>query len=93
MPALRTVAWSLLVVAAGGAGFAAGLRQGHGRLISGLQREASGNLTQRIEVLSFLRFGEASEAIRRLEGEADTLTRTIAANPGPDRRALAFMKT
>ena len=65
----------------------------HRTAIRMMQAEASGNLAQRIEVLSFLRVGNASEAISRLETEADSLTNTIARNDNADKRALASMKT
>jgi hypothetical protein len=86
-------AWIVLAIAAGGTGYAVGSRQGHQRMISALQIEGAGNLTQRIEVLSLLRMGEATTAIVRLESEADQLTRTIALNPSADQRALAYVKT
>ena len=91
--AISRAAWILLAIATGVTGLAVGQRQGHQGMIRLLQVEAPGNLTQRIEVLSFLRIGDAPEAINRLESEADTLTRTIALNPSADQRALAFMKT
>ena len=56
--------------------------------ISALQTEATGNLTQRIEVLSLLRMGEVPTAIVRLESEADQLTRTIALNPAANQLVL-----
>jgi hypothetical protein len=84
--------WVLLAIAAGVSGYAAGSRQGHQTTIRALQTEAAGNLTQRIEVLSLLRMGDAPTDILRLESEADQLTRTIALNPGADRRVLAYVK-
>lgn len=62
-------------------------------MIDLLQINAAGNLTQRVEVLSRLRLGDVSGAITQLETEADSLTVTMAANPGVDRQALAYVKT
>jgi len=90
---VRTAAWILLALLTGVAGFAVGQRQGHQALIGSLQVEAAGNLGQRIETLSLLRIGDVQGAIHRLESEADTLTVSIANNPGADRRALSYMKT
>ena len=90
---MRTAAWILLAIVAGGTGFAVGQRQGHQRMIGLLQIEATGNLIQRIETLSLLRVGDVPGAINRLESEADTLTVSMAANPGADKDALAYMKT
>jgi hypothetical protein len=87
------MAWILLASAAGVTGYAVGSRRDHQRMISALQLEAAGNLTQRIEVLSLLRMGDVPTAILRLESEADQLTRSIARNPGADQRALAYVKT
>jgi hypothetical protein len=86
-------AWIFLALLTGVAGFAAGQRQGHQAMIGSLQVEAAGNLGQRIETLSLLRVGDAQGAINRLESEADTLTVSIANNPGADQRVLASMKT
>lgn len=90
---IRTAAWALLAVTAGGVGYLAGSREGQQATIRALQTEAAGNLSQRIEALSLLRLGDVSGAIARLEDEADQLTRTIASNPGSDRRVLAAAKT
>ena len=58
-----------------------------------LQVNAAGNLIQRIETLSLLRVGDVPGAINRLESEADSLTVSMAANPGADQYAIAYMKT
>jgi hypothetical protein len=90
---IRTTACLLLAFVVGASGYAVGRRQGHQTMISLLQVEAAGNLSQRIETLSLLRMGDVAGAISRLESEADQLTSTIAGNPDADQRALAFMKT
>ena len=87
------LAWILVVIVAGVIGFAAGARRGHDRMIGALQTEAAGNLVQRIETLSRLRMTETPAAIDQLEREMDQLTRSIATNPGADRRVLAYVKT
>jgi hypothetical protein len=91
--AIGRAAWVLLAILAGVGGYAAGSRQEHKATIGALQTEAAGNLIQRIEVLSLLRMGEVATAIPRVESEVDRLTRTIALNPGADKRALAYVKT
>ena len=62
-------------------------------MIKTLQMEAGVNVIQRIETLSLLRMGDVPGAIDRLESEAGTLTVSIAANPGADQHAIAYMKT
>ena len=85
--------WILLAVVTGVGGYAIGSRQGHQSMISALQVEAAGNLTQRIETLSRLRIGDVPAAILQLESEADLVTQNIANNAGADQRVLAYMKT
>jgi hypothetical protein len=87
------VVWVLLVIVAAAGGYAVGSRRSHQTMIGTLQVEASGNLTQRIEVLSLLRMADVPAAIDRLESEADLLTQTIAGNTSADKRVLAYMKT
>lgn len=82
-----------LTIVAGAGGYAVGSRQSHQAMITTLQTEAAGNLTQRIEALSLLRMDDVPAAILRLESEADQLTRSIASNRGADQRALAYVKT
>jgi hypothetical protein len=60
---MKTAAWILLAIVAGGTGYAAGSRQGHQAMMTRLQIEAGGNLTQRIEALSLLRIGDVPAAI------------------------------
>ena len=90
-------AWIVLALvvaaAAGAVGYVAGRNQQHRAMIDLLQINAAGNLTQRVEVLSMLRMGDVPGAITQLETEADSLTVTMAANPGVDRQALAYVKT
>lgn len=89
---LTSVGWMLLVVAVATSTYVAGLYQGQRRGIQMLQTEAAGNLTQRLEALSLLRLGNSSAAIARLEGEADQLALSIAANAAADRRVLVSAK-
>jgi hypothetical protein len=91
--AIRVAALILFPLITGVVGFAVGQRQDHQAMMRLLQIEASGNLTQRIEALSRLRIGDDSGAISGLETEADSLTVSIAGNPGADQRVLGYMKT
>ena len=90
---MRTAAWILLATVAGGVGFVAGRSRQIEAMIKTLQMEAGVNVIQRIETLSLLRMGDVPGAINRLESEAGTLTVSIAANPGADQHAIAYMKT
>lgn len=90
---LRLVALLSLTVLAGAAGYLAGVWRGQSATMEALQREAAGNLTQRIEVLSLLRTGDEPLAITWLEEEADQLTLSIASNRFADRRVLSAAKT
>lgn len=72
----------LVGLAAVVAAFAVGQQQGHAAMITSLQVEAAGNLSQRIETLSLLRIGDTTAAIHRLETEAD----------GPAERELGFTR-
>ena len=83
----------VVAAAAGGFGFMWGRGQQIWANIAVLQGDAAGNLTQRVEVLSLLRMGDVSGAITQLERETDSLTVSMAANPGVDRPALAYVKT
>jgi hypothetical protein len=90
---IRIAAWVLLAIVAGGVGYLAGSSRQIRASIRTLQVEARGNLIQRIETLSLLRMGDVPGAIDRLESEADRLTVSMAANPGADEHAIAYMKT
>jgi len=89
---LKRLRWLILVVIVGAAGYLGGLRQGQISTDEWLRREAEGNLTQRIEALSLLRIGDITEAIARLEGEADQLTLGLARNAEGHRAVLAMAK-
>lgn len=92
-PGIRTAAWVLLALVAGGVGYLAGRSRQIQATVKMLQVNAAGNLIQRIETLSLLRVGDVPGAINRLESEADGLTVSMAANPGADQHAIAYMKT
>jgi hypothetical protein len=83
----------LVAMASGIGGYAAGNRQMHGWAVGMMQREAAGQLTQRIETLSRLRMGEVDAAVDQLDAEVDTLVTGMARNAGADTQALASAKT
>lgn len=88
---LRGLSIVLVVAAAVGVGFAAGRLDQNRLLMTTLLIEATGDLTQRIELLSLLRAGDSNQAIRQLENQVDTLVESLAAN-GVERSALAAAK-
>ena len=90
---IRTAAWVLLAIVAGAVGYRAGSSREIQARIRTLQMEAAANLILRIETLSLLRMGDAPGAIERLESEAGGLAARMAAAPGGDQYALAYMKT
>src|SRR5262245_29671919 len=89
---IKKTAWLFLAVAAAATGYVTGLRQGQIATIAALQTEATGNLTQRLDVLSLIRIGDTAAGVLRLEEEVDHLTLSIAANRSADRRVLINAK-
>jgi hypothetical protein len=85
--------WMIVAAACAVGGYATGNRQMHGWAIGMMQREASGQLTQRIEALSQLRLGDTNGAAAQLDAEVDTLIVGMSRNAGADRQALASAKT